>query len=160
MINDDNKDDGLFSGVVFAVFNNQKDIDVYKRNFPKSFFAKVFRFLSYFFKKYICCPSTDEKEQLNLSKHNLLIEDAPEPDDIIWENLQYTTAHKLLFAILIYLISAIFIAFSFAVIVGLSYVQFLYRDHDSIKTALSVTVSIVINIMNGLITVTLNKLSE
>jgi hypothetical protein len=161
MINDENKDDGLFSGVVFATFNSQEEIENFTRNFSKSMLKRFFTRIYHCLLQSLCrCFLTDARRNI-IEKYRLTVEDAPEPDDIIWENLQYTSSEKILIALLIYFFSIILIAISFGLIIGLSYVQIIYKKSDErINVFLSIAISAIINIINGIFTITLNKLSE
>jgi hypothetical protein len=159
-INDDNKDDGLFSGCVIAMFDDQNEKEYYKNRFPRTFVMKCLTFVNYLWKQVSCCFSG---ENIDLVKklNSLGVSEAPEPDDIIWKNLQYTTLQKLYYAAIIYLISILLIAVSFGASFGLTFIQKSYDHSDErISYALSVSNSIINTTINGLLSYTLNYLSE
>lgn len=54
---------------------------------------------------------------------HIIVEEAPEPTDIIWENLEYSRFSQLTRACVVYIISFILIVVSFYIILYISYIQ-------------------------------------
>ena len=54
---------------------------------------------------------------------DVIVDEAPEPTDIIWENLEYSRFSQLVRSVIIYFISFLLITVSFKIILWISYVQ-------------------------------------
>ena len=115
----------LFSGVVFATFKNGKDYEEYLESFPNSFFGLIFKvYIPYVFSNYLCCYFFSEKKRKKYRLFSQLnVEKAPEPTDIKWENLRYTSTQKLVRSIIVYLISLALIVICLVLVVLLTKAQ-------------------------------------
>ena len=68
------------------------------------------------------CTSVDKSKYLTLKNSNepLYVDQAPEPNDILWENLGVYTSKKIKRRIKTNILKAIFLFISFWIIYGLS----------------------------------------
>jgi hypothetical protein len=66
--------------------------------------------------RFICCHTNDLKIQGKFP----LAREAPEPEDIIWENLSYPSTEKKLRRLGTYLSSLLVIGICFAILYGIS----------------------------------------
>lgn len=74
-------------------------------------------------KQILTLDDLETKNSLYSDLENLIIEDAPDPNDILWENLQYSRFSQLTRSIFIYLISLLLIFISFAIVLAIASIQ-------------------------------------
>lgn len=155
-----------FNGVVFATFKDYQDLNKYLGVFPKSFIGSVFTFFHYILANFLCCcVYSDKKKRMLRRAHSLIVERAPEPEDVLWENLQYSSTSRFFRMILVYFISLILIGIGFGIILGFNYFQ-LYADEEGwtsiveVKYTISILISLTISIINYLIMRTMNQLTR
>ncbi len=153
----------LLNGVVFATFNTNKEYNDYLEQFPSSFFSKVSFNIYYLFAVYLfrCAFSAKARENLR-KKIKLRVERAPEPQDIIWENLQYTGMERVKRTCYVYFISILLTGVSFGIVFGLNYLQSSTRtvlDNIYLRYGLSIVISVIISVINYLITYIMTSLS-
>ena len=111
-----------FAGVAFVSFNTIKEQEDYLSQFPNNIF-------SYFLKiildlKYIFCFCFTKKDL----KTNLDVTAAPEPEDVIYENLEYSYIHRTIRTIIVYIISIILILICLGIFIGLNMLQEIVND--------------------------------
>lgn len=154
-----------FNGVIFATFNYNVEYDQYFDQFPHSFIGMVFKVLHYIFANWIfcCCYSAEKKRDLS-KQLKLMVERAPEPEDVIWENLQYTMTSKILRNVLVYFLSITLILISFAIVFSLNYFQFVavsegWTSSFVVKYTISIAVSCTVSIINYVISTSMGKLT-
>jgi len=154
---------GLFSGVVFATFKNGKDYEEYYESFPHTFLSLIFKtYVPFLIINYVCCCFfNDKRKKKSRMRSTLQVEFAPEPNDVIWENLEYTATQRLIRLLWVYLSSIVLIGISFGIIIGLNFIQNKFRtENKSMNYGVSILISLCISIINFLITKLLKKLSE
>jgi hypothetical protein len=152
----------VFSGTLFATFNTRADYEKFYEIFPHSIYFILYYKIKYYFQKLFC---TSKYTLTQIRRQNILntirVIPAPEPVDIIWENLHFSSFQQLARAAWVYIVSLLLIACSFGAIIGLTYIQVPNKDEQFyVSTGYSILISIVITIINMLITYSLNKLSE
>ncbi len=154
-------EENVFTGVVFASFNTIKEVNDYCRLFPSSLFEYVF---AYFKTLYYSINIFDNSfNKLNHKKKtSFRVEMATEPNDINWENLEYSDLNRILRYIIIYFLTLVLIGVGFGIILALNYAQ---TEVDSgsnprLNTFLSILISIVISIINIVLQMSLQKFTE
>ena len=109
-----------FAQRMFVTFNTVKDKDKYYKRFPHYFIEKVF----YFFKNiksYLYCffkNNNNTKLRKKVSVYH-----ANEPEDIIWENIEFNSRQKIFWKLLIYFISFLLLALLFWIVLKLTQLQ-------------------------------------
>ena len=88
---------------------------------PNNSIEYFFRFLRKM--AYYLCPCCANKNSLYYLKRNVQFEPAPEPEDIIFENLEVKTFSRTMRTIIIHIISIIIICFSLGIIFALNKLQ-------------------------------------
>ena len=154
-----------FSGCAFVTFNTVEEKEDFYRKFPHFFIEYVF-FCLLNIKYYLCCCfiKKEEKDKKNLF-NNIRVHLAPDPEDVIWENLEFSIFNRVLRAIGIYLASFLLLTISFFIIFLLTNQQnFLNEDEKWMekkikKYLVSFSITIVISILNTLLEILLNCLT-
>jgi hypothetical protein len=83
-----------FSGVIFVIFNNIQEKEKFLKPYPKNFIMNLavsIKNLKYFL---CCCFINKAKRKRFLLKRNISVDIAPEPEDVIFENLQYSSLER------------------------------------------------------------------
>ena len=94
---------------------------------------------------YYLCPCCVNKNSFYYLKRNVKFEAAPEPEDIIFENLEVKPFSRIMRTVLVYIISIIICGVSFAIIVALNKVQAnIDNDNNSSHLLLLYIMSLVI----------------
>lgn len=100
-----------FTGIAFVIFNNQSDVTKVIQHYKISRISRILRFIAY---KVCRCRKTIEGEQY-LGANRLYAQRAPEPTDILWENLNVTTFVKFKCSVYVYLATFILLTISFVI---------------------------------------------
>ena len=89
--------------------------------------------------KFFFCSKNLPDNLLTFKNKVLVVEKAPEPNDVLWENLHYPMKYKLKKRFGIYAVTLIILAICFGMILGISYGQVMfYRYIMEIKELLLV----------------------
>ena len=112
-----------FTGSIFLTFNTIQQKEEYYSTYNKNIFLKMI----YFFKeaKYYCCNCfmSEKSKRRFFRRKNLKVETAFEPEDIIWENIEYDKWFRFKRLLLIYTFTLILLFFSFLTVLALSYLK-------------------------------------
>lgn len=153
-----------FSGVILVTFNTIEEHEKFLEPFPKNIISDIFiniKNLKYF----LCCCFVNKNKRKNFFlKRNISVEEAPEPEDIIFENLQYSSCERFIRMLFIYIFSLIIIAICFVVILFLNNFQTKRSNKKGvlplIKYGLSLAISLVISILNSIFQYILENLTK
>ena len=126
-----------FAGSIFITFNTLKDKERYYNEFPHYFIEKVFYFIKNI-KYYFVCNKKKREDFFLKKKINVFY--ANEPEDIIWENLEYSKRQRILRKLLIYLISILLLLSLFMIVYKLTSIQ---NDLNNRKDWKFITINIV-----------------
>ena len=110
-----------FGGAAFITFNTIKQQEEYLSKLPSNFFDYLINFFKNLF--YIFCSCCTKKDSLNYYKRHITFEAAPEPEDVIFENLQTKPLRRIINTIIVYFISIIICGVSFIAIIYLNKLQ-------------------------------------
>ena len=110
-----------FGGAAFVTFDSIKEQELYLKNLPNNSIEYFFKFLR--ITSYYLCPCCINKNSIYYLKRNVKFEAAPEPEDIIFENLEIKPFSRIVRTALVYIISIIICGVSFGIIVALNNVQ-------------------------------------
>ena len=154
-----------FTGVIFVTFQTKEEKEKFLKPYPKNFI--MYLLISFCNLRYYFCPCLILKERRKrfFLKKNLVIESAPEPEEIQFENLEITSYKRYFRTLLIYLISAIIIIICFFCIGGLTIIQRKIKDKkDSYniigKFFVSFIITIVVFIMDEIFKNILERLTK
>ena len=122
----------FFGGGAFITFNKIKQQEDYMSKLPGNFFDYVI----HFFKNmaFIFCSYCMNKNSTNYYKRNIIFESAPEPEDILFENIETRQIQRFFRTVIVYFISIILCGISFAAIYGLNLLQMYVDEHQSNHT--------------------------
>ena len=110
-----------FGGAAFITFNNIKQQEEYLSKLPQNFFDYFINFFKNMF--YIFCSCCTKKDSLNYYKRHITFEAAPEPEDIIFENIETKPIQRIINTFIVYLVSIIICGVSFVAIFYLNKLQ-------------------------------------
>lgn len=71
----------------------------------------------------VLCFKSKPENLLYFRDRALIVEKAPEPNDVLWENLHYSTKYKIKIRFWIYLVTFILLIICFLIILGISFGQ-------------------------------------
>lgn len=95
---------------------------------------------------------------------NVLASRAPEPTDVLWENMGYTQKEKSRKKLITTLAAVIIIAAAFLLIVGMTWAQMMaavkWEDRKTVLSALALTVSLFVFVVNFLLGNTIKFLAD
>ena len=153
-----------FSGVVFVTFNNIGEVEKIMEPLPKNLIMSIFvwlKSLKYFL---CCCCVNKSKRDHFFLKRNVSIKVAPEPEDVIFENLQYTALGRFLRTFLVYFLSLIIIFICFIIILFLNDVQIEKMKKNSnnfvMKYGISISITLIISSLNTIFQLILQSLTK
>ena len=143
-----------FSGVLFIIFNSMKEKENFLEIHKNNFIMNLINSLSNL-KYYLCsCCINPSKRKEYFLKHNFSIEEAPEPEDVIFENLEFSWVKRLSRILLAYAISFVLIVMCFFFILYLNNIQIKNSQsgHENIivRYILSVSISLIIAVINSI----------
>ena len=132
--------------------------------YPKNLLMTIFVWIKNL-KYFLCCCCVDKSERdLFFLKRNVAVDVAPEPEDVIFENLQYSAFQRLFRTLLVYFLSIIIILFCFFIILFLNDVQIEKTKNNSnnfvIKYGISISITLVISILNTIFQFILETLTK
>ena len=157
-----------FTGYMFVSFNKIKDKEIILSHYPHNFFDMGLYFLKNIkYYLFCCCLSRDDIIRFRRAK-GIDVYDPPEPEDIIWENFNYTARQRGIRTIIVFIICILIMILSFALVFGLTFAQdYLYDDRRGTKSnnvflkyLISLAITLVINILNVVIELVLEKLTH
>ena len=154
-----------FAGIIFITFETMDEQEKFLEPYPKNFIMNLLikiKDLKYFLCK--CLISKEEQKKL-LLKRNLEVYVAPEPEDVVYENLQYSSLEKGLRIILTYFLSFLIIGVCFIIILAINNLQIKYMKKSKfnkkvVKYGLSLLITGVIFIINMLFQICLGYLTK
>ena len=159
----DNLTNENFCGVVFITFNTMAEQEKFLKSYPKSFIGNLIISLKNL--KYFFCYCLVEKNSRYILQKDIDVDEAPEPEDIIFENLHFSSKERFCRIFLIYFLSMIIIGICLIIIIGLNYVQIKYQKiNDNNKLFITYLVSFIISgvtfLLNSLFQISLDYLTR
>ena len=139
-----------FCGCVFATFNTIEDKEEFYNNFPHFFIENLFYYIKNI-KYYLCCCLIEKKNKKKRLKERIKVYLAPEPEDVIWQNMEFTLFQRFYRIIIIYLISFLLIGIAFYAVYKLNNYQDSIEEKNwspSQKYSASFSITIIIALLN------------
>lgn len=161
-INDyEEKSDKYLVPVCIAIFEDNIKHRQYLNKFPRGALPRVLNFIAYVASTCLCKCCFNELTSVRYKrKYKLKVFDAPEPEDIIWENLKYGISNRIQRTVGIYLLAFLLIGSSFGVAYGLNtWQKRIDRDSYYESYVISIVVSLVLSVFNYFINLTLGVLT-
>ena len=110
-----------FGGAAFITFNSIKQQEDYLSKLPSNIFDYFIKFFQNIF--YLFCSCCTKKDSLNYYKRHIRFEAAPEPEDVIFENLETKPFQRIINTFIVYLVSLIICFGSLVAILWLNKLQ-------------------------------------
>ena len=101
-----------FAGCAFVTFSNIKEKELFLKNLNCSFFIGLIKYIKNLFYMIFGCCINKKIKSIDWLKNYIYFEDADEPSDIIYENLEYKRISKNIRTFLVYVISFFIAIFS------------------------------------------------
>ena len=113
-----------FCGCAFVTFNTIEEKEEFYNNYPHF----LVEFIFYYVKKGLfytcyCCTSKNPNLKKKYTNKRIRVYLAPEPEDIIWENLEFTIFQRAYRIIFIYFLSLVLILLAFSIVYQLTVIQ-------------------------------------
>lgn len=115
----------FFNNVAFVIFNKISDYEEFYSWFPDSFISYIWL---YFRKIFSCCFRVKASQKNYKWLSSFKVEKAPEPEDIIWENLNCTDSESRWRKLKTYTYSIFLTLINLAIILGLKFAEVLTFD--------------------------------
>ena len=154
-----------FTGSIFLTFNTIQQKEEYYNSYPHYILDSIILFFIES-KYYFCCCFINEKSKKKFyRKQKIKVYTAPEPEDVIWENIEYDKWFRLKRGLLIYFISFCLMLIAFAIILGLTFLkEYLIKNQINsyfiIKYGVSLLITGVINGLNQIFYLLLDELTK
>jgi len=141
-----------FCGCIFATFNTIKDKSEFYNKYPHFLIEHIFHYIKntgY----YLCCCLIDKKSMAKYrNRQRMKIHLAPEPEDVIWENMEFTFCQRFKRIIIIYSLTILLIIIAFQIVFTLNKLQGSIKVENwavILKYSANFSISIVISILNA-----------
>jgi hypothetical protein len=157
----ENPEKKLFTGIVFATFNTSAEYEAFLDEFPQSGIKYILLSIQFFFYKVICFNCCDKKKVHKLQNKLLLgVTPAPEPSDILWENLEVSYCKRVVRTFLCFIITILFLCASFGIVLQLNKIQTTLKKEVLSKFFISSSISATISIINYAVEIVVNFLTD
>ena len=154
----------VFIGSIIVTFNSISEKEKCLAKIPGNFFSYFIRFIKDMFSKIkICLNSKNSEEEeencINYYRRKKKYEAAPEPEDILFHNLETSTIERVMRTLLYFMISIIICFISFIIVAGLYRLQEILDEKDE-NSAILILISIIIYFVLDLIDFALEEILE
>ena len=141
-----------FSGVIFVTFKNINDLKKFKKNYPSTFIQKVLKSFKNCCLLRCCCCFLNDKDAKKLRSYlNLTVFKPPEPEDIIFSNLEFSFCYRFTKSVVNYLKVILLLGISFGSCLLFNYIQHKSEKNFESKTTLQYGISLCITVVTSLI---------
>ena len=143
-----------FCGCVFASFNTIKEKDEFYNNYPHFFIEHIYFHIKHL-RYYFCCCFYDKNNIDKIrTRERISVYLAPEPEDVIWENMEFTAFQRFYRIFIFYSLTILLITLAFFVVDQLTYLQQEIKKKKIsilIKYSGSFSITIIIAILNKIL---------
>ena len=155
----------VFNGVAFIVFDKEEEALNYSSLYPDTFLMK---FLINTHRRFLlcccsCCLDENRKKSLKV-KTQLTVGMAPEPEDVIFEHLEYNFKYRFIRTLVLFIISILLCGISFAIVIVLNEVQYKseknLENNIILKYGLSTAITAVTSLINFLMKTLFTKFGD
>ena len=163
--NSGNYSENNFSGNMFVIFNEIKDAEDFFDKFSQDFFSEKLEFIKNL-KFYICCCFMDKIKLKEFHRRKKMkVFKAPEPNDVLFENLDISFLIRFKRVVIIYCISLLITGISFIIVFILTDYQDYsnkknWKNHYIKKYFISILITIVILVINNIFQIILGYLTK
>lgn len=161
-INDNSMNDEFVTDCCFLIFKDTLEYEAFQNQFPKTFISYLWNLFKYTI-SIIFCRCFFRPGDRRKYKEQILYtcEIAPEPTDVIWENMQYSNLNRFFRKIIIYFLAILVLFGSFWALFYISKSQKnLSEDSAAVKYIVSILFSLSITIINVILNIVLEILTK
>ena len=152
-----------FIGSIIVSFNSISEKEKCLAKIPGNFFSYFIRFIKDLFSKIKICfklkNNEEEENGINYYRRKKKYEAAPEPEDILFHNLETSTIERVMRTLLYFILSIIICFISFIIVAGLYRLQEIVDEKDE-NPAILILISIMIYFVLDLIDFALEEILE
>ena len=154
-----------FTGVIFVTFKEEKDAKEFRNRYPHTFLTRIYVNVKNFFIVTLCGCCYNRMNLLRYSRQQKITVDwAPEPEDIIFANLEYRWVNRFFRSCILYAISILLMGVSFVIVLVLNHIQYKKEadlENDVIlKYGLSFAITAVTSGINAIVKILFQNFSE
>ena len=149
-----------FCGCIFATFNTLKDKEDFYNKYPHFYVELIFYYLNKL-KYHICCCFIDKKNNKTIKR--IRVHSAPEPEDVIWENMEFTVLQRFFRIVFIYCLSISLILITLLIVYYLNEKQKVIEKknwNELLKYIGSFAISIIISILNVILEIIMKTFTK
>ena len=153
-----------YTGYMFISFNRIKDKEIILSRYPNKFFDMMIYYIKNI-KYYLCCCCLTKGEKIKFNKiKGITVEDPPEPEDLFWENFKYSPRNRVCRIISVFVVCILIIGISLVIVLGFTVLQNnITKDEKKmnlfLKYLLSFAITIVISLIDAILSLVLEKLT-
>ena len=137
------KTNEYFAGCIIVIFDTLKDQEEFLSKKNNSLIIYILKLFGYIF--FGCCIDKKKREEYWLTR-NFMFERAPEPEDIIYENLEYTNSlARIVRIFLVYIFAIILIFICFIIVTALNYLQKYTDEKKNFHIIIAYIISLLIS---------------
>ena len=152
-----------FCGCIFVTFNTIKEKERFYNKYPHFFIEYIFFYLKNMSHFLFCCIKNKRDSLKFHSRNKIRVYSAPEPEDVIWENLEFTVSQRFFRVFFIYLITIIFIFIVFNIVYLLNIIKIEVKEGNLVqllKYAVSFSISIIVFIINKILKIIMGFITK
>ena len=155
-----------FTGSIFLTFNTIQQKEEYYSNHNKNILINILTFFKE--AKYYCCYCliNEKSKKRFFRRKNLKVSTAFEPEDVIWENIEYDKWFRFKRLVLIYIFTLFLLFLAFLIVLGLTYLkeylinQKITTSYIIVRYGISLLISASISGINEIFYFLLEKLTK
>jgi MFS family permease len=150
---------------MFVTFKEEKYALEYRSNYPHTFLTRLYVNIKNFFIVTLCGCCYDKKVLNNYKQRQKITVDwAPEPEDIIFANLEFKWIDRFLRSLVLYIISILLMGASFGIVLTLNHLQYKSEKKSEnnliLKYGISFAITGVTSAINAIVKMLFQSFSE
>ena len=152
-----------FCGCIFVTFNTIKEKERFYNNYPHFFIEYIIFYIKNMRHILFCCIRNKRDSLKFHSRKKIGVYSAPEPEDVIWENLEFTVSQRFFRVFFIYLIAIIFIVIVFHIVYLLNIIKIEVKEGNFVqllKYVVSFSISIIVFIINKILKIIMGLITK
>ena len=152
-----------FCGCLFVTFSTIKEKEKFYNSYPHFVIEHVYYYFKNIFYRLNCFKKKNRKTISFDSINSINVYLAPEPEDVIWENLEFTILQRIYRMIFIYFLTVVIIYFVFKIVYYLNKIKIEVKGGNKgqiLKYLTSLSISIILLIINKILKVIMGAITK